>query len=137
MHYPELTLDRVTPAHVDTYLQVLQQTLAMLPELANDWDEMEEAEQFHFRLEFTRVFGLRRLLGSAYRAGKLSATQTEQLANWDRDLLAQAAALEATYATALRQLVHDLFSWGTPLSTRSGTLRIETTLGALAELAAA
>ena len=137
MDYSELTLTDLTPQHIDTYLNSLQRTVASIVELAEEWATMDEAEQFHFRLDFSRAFGLRHLLGGAYKAGQLSSSQSETLALLDRQLLAQAAALEIVYGSTLRQLVRDLFTWGTPLTQQTSTLQIETTPAALAELVAA
>ena len=137
MDYSELTLTDLTPQHIDTYLNSFQRTVASIVELAEEWASMEETEQLHFRLDFSRAFGLRHLLGAAYTAGQLSSSQSEALALLDRQLLAQAATLEIVYGSTLRQLVHDLFTWGTPLAAQTGTLQIETTPAALAELVAA
>ncbi len=90
MEYPELVINGLTPDHVDTYLSSLERTLESISELAEAWSEMEEAEQFHFRLEFTQAFGLRRLLGTLYQSNRLSSDQTRRLANLDRQLLADA-----------------------------------------------
>ena len=136
MDYPELTLTNVTPKHIDTYLGSLQRTAASIVELAEEWTMMDEAEQLHFRLDFSRAFGFRHLLGVAYTNGRLSPSQTDALAALDRQLLAQAAALEIVYGSTLRQLVSALFTWGTPLAEQTGTLHIETTPSALAELVA-
>lgn len=135
MDYSGLTFADVTPQHLDTYLASFQRTVSAIGELAEEWAGMDEAEQFHFRLDFSRAFGLRHLLGTAYAIGQLSSSQSEALAQLDRQLLAQAAALEIVYGATLRQLVHDLFTWGTPLAVQTGTLQIETTPAALAELA--
>lgn len=131
---PALTLDDVTPRHLDTYLDSLRQTLEMIAELATEWGSLEEAEQLHFRLDVSRSFGLRRLLGRAYQDGRLDATQIASLTVLDRQMLAQAAMIETVYGYSLRQLVRELFGWGTPLSTQPSTLQIETTTTALAEL---
>ncbi|MCW5853253.1 MAG: hypothetical protein KIT87_24505 [Anaerolineae bacterium] len=98
---------------------------------------MDEAEQLHFHLDLSQAFGLRRLLGAAYQAGQLTPDQVADLAHLDRELLGQAAAVETVYGSNLRQLAHNLFAWGTPLTEQSGTLRVETTIAALAELAMA
>ena len=135
MNSQELTQTDVTFSHVDTYLQSLRRTFQSAAELADEWAEMEEIEQFHFRLEFTRAFGLRRLFGAVYRVGRFTPDQIARLADLDRYLLAQAASVEVVSSTTLGYLVHDLFAWGTPLAEQSGTLQIETTLTALAELA--
>jgi hypothetical protein len=131
---PELTLDDVTPQHLDTCLDSLLQTLEMIAELASEWESLDEAEQLHFRLDVSRSFGLRRLLGRAYQDGRLDATQVASLAAVDRQMLAQAAAVETVYGYSLRQLVRELFVWGTPLSAQSSALQIQTTTTALAEL---
>jgi hypothetical protein len=135
MEYPELDLTDLTPGHADTFLNSFELTLDCAPELAEQWHEMDEAEQFHFRLDFTRAFGLRRVLGALYHAGRLTANQTARLADLDRQLLEHAAEVEKVYGPTLRQLAQNLFTWGTPLAEQSGTLRIETTITALAELA--
>lgn len=135
MEDAELVLDDVTPGHVDTFLTSFELTLHSAPELAEQWHEMDEAEQFHFRLDFTQAFGLRRELGVLYQAGRLTPQQTARLADLDRELLAHAAAVETVYGLTLRQLIHSLFTWGTPLAEQSGPVRIETTIAALAELA--
>jgi|GEM_PF-1611213 multidrug efflux pump subunit AcrA (membrane-fusion protein) len=135
MEYPELDLTDVTSGHIDTFLSSFQLALRSAPELAGQWSEMDEAEQFDFRLDFTRAFGLRRVLGALYRAGRLTADQATRLASVDRQLLERAAAVEVVYGLTLGQLVRHLFAWGTPLAEEAGTLRIETTIAALAELA--
>lgn len=132
----ELVLDDVTSDHVDTFLDSFELTLHSAPELAEQWHEMDEAERFHFRLDFTQAFGLRRELGVLYQAGRLTPEQVARLAELDRELLAHAAAVEAVYGLTLRQLIQELFTWGTPLAEGSGLVRIETTVAALAELAA-
>ncbi|MFN8488156.1 MAG: hypothetical protein U0350_11225 [Caldilineaceae bacterium] len=136
MDYSALTLAGVTSKHIDAYLSSLQRTAASIGELAEEWITMDETEQLHFRLEFSRAFGLRRLLGAAYLDGQRSSVQVNALATLDRQLLGQAAALEIVYGSTLRQLVSDLFTWGTPLTEQTGTLHIETTPSALAELVA-
>jgi hypothetical protein len=136
MHYPELTIADVTPHHIDTYLNSLQRMIESITELAEEWRAMDEAEQYHFRLDFSHAFGLRRLVGMVYTAGQLSSSQIAALTTLDRQLLAQAAAIETIYGFTLRQLVRDLFTWGTPLATQTSTLQIETTTTALAELVA-
>ena len=137
MNYTEFTLDNMTTAHFDNFLQSLRCTFVDIEEVAAEWVEMEEAEQMHFRQEFTRSFGLRRLLGVAYRANRLNAKQIDQLLELDTILLKQAALLETVYHLTLRQLLHNLFTWGTPLNTYTHPLHIETTGVALAELALA
>jgi len=127
----ELVLDDVTSGHVDTFLSSFELTLHSAPELAEQWHEMEEAEQFHFRLDFTQAFGLRLTLGALYRAGRLTPEQVRRLAELDRELLAHAAAVETVYGLTLSQLIHNLFTWGTPLAEQSGRVRIETTVAAL------
>lgn len=134
MKYPELTLTDLTSAHADTYLSSFHRALESIPELAAQWIEMGEAEQFDFRLEFTRAFGLRRLLGGLYHSNLLTPDQVTHLADLDRQLLEHAAMVEQIYGSNLRQLVRDLFAWGTPLAEQPGTLRIETTVATLAEL---
>ena len=135
VQYPELTLASVTPQHVEAYLATLRRTAQSIPELAAEWATMDEAEQLHFRLDLSRAFGLRRLLGAVYQSGRLTSEQVTTLADIDRELLGQAAAVEIVYGSSLRQLAHDLFAWGTPLAEQSGTVHVETTIAALAELA--
>lgn len=135
MQYPELTLETLTADHLNTYLHSLGNSIAALPELADEWQEMEEMEQLHFRQEFTRMQGLRCLLGAAYQGGRLTLKQREELAELDQGLLQQAASLQLMYELTLRQLLQNLFTWGTPLANYPQTLHIETTSAALAELA--
>lgn len=134
MQYPELTLTDLTPSHIDTYLGSLRRTVASLAEIAEQWTDMDEPEQLHFQLDLSRAFGLRHVLGAAYQANRLSREQIERLADVDRHLLGQAAVLERVYGFTLRELVHSLFTWGTPLAEQSATVHIETTSTALAEL---
>jgi len=137
MQYPELTLANLTTHHIENHLDDVRQMVETIPELAAQWADLSESEQLHFRLELTRVFGLRRLLGAAYQASQLTTDQIARLAHADHQLLEQAADVEIVCGSTLRQLAHDLFAWGTPLAQQSGRLRVETTLTALAELAVA
>jgi hypothetical protein len=96
---------------------------------------MNEGEQVDAHMAFMQYWGQRHLLGDLYRNGRLNSKQLTHLADLDRQLLEHAAMIETVYGASLRQLVRDLFAWGTPLAEQPGSLRIETTTTALAELA--
>ncbi|MEZ4736241.1 MAG: hypothetical protein R3E79_54840 [Caldilineaceae bacterium] len=104
-------------------------------ELADEWEEMADIEQMHFRQEFTRLLGLRQVLGAAYQTNLLTLSQSRALTKLDRSLLQHAATIEFIHHISLRQLLQNLFTWGTPLASEPQTLHIETTSTALAELA--
>jgi hypothetical protein len=95
---------------------------------------MEEFEKLHFRQDFTRAFGLRRTIGALYQANRLTPTQIMHLTELDRLALALAADLETVYEVSLRQLLDNLFHWGTPLAQQTGMLQITLTVPALLEL---
>ena len=124
-----------THNHIKTFLQSFELTLDSVTELAEEWDEMEAYEQFHFRQDFTRAFGLRKELGQLYQSHCLNDEQAEQLVVLDRMALTHAADLETVYGLSLRQLLQNLIAWGTPLMRQTGLLQVTTTFPALFELA--
>jgi hypothetical protein len=135
MELSELTLDNITSEHLTAYLQSLHNSMGGMLELADEWVEMSDSEKLHFRQEFTRLLGVRQILGAAYRTNLLTPTQSKSLTEFDRSLLQHAATIEFMHHVSLRHILHNLFSWGTPLAFERQTLHIETTSTALAELA--
>lgn len=125
---------QLTHDHSHTFLDSFELTLDSVTEFAEAWDEMEEYEQFHFRQDFTRAFGLRKELGQLYQARRLNDEQPEQLVALDRMALTHAADLETVYGLSLRQLLQNLVAWGTPLMQQTGLLQVTTTFPALFEL---
>lgn len=125
-----------TAQQIELYLNAYERLIANAEFYATLDPPMNEGEQMDAQMAFMQYWGQRHFLGDLYRSGRLTREQAERLVELDRQLLAHAAAVEAVYGPTLRQLVHDLFTWGTPLAEQSGRVQIETTVAALAELVA-
>ena len=70
-------------------------------------------------------WGNRRLLGQLYRASRLTSQEEQRLAELDRALLENAAAIEVCYGPTLAELISDLMKWGSPLPAQRKPVRIE------------
>lgn len=125
-----------TAQQIEMYLDAYDRLIANAEFYATLDPPMDEGEQVDAHMAFMQYWGQRHLLGDLHRAGRLTPEQASRLAELDRELLERAAAVEAVYGPTLHQLVRDLFTWGTPLAEGSGTVQIETSITALAELAA-
>lgn len=123
-----------TDSQIKLYLDAYYRLIANIEFYATLDPPTDEGEQMDAHMAFMQYWGQRHLLGDLYRAGQLTPAQATHLADLDRQLLEHAAAVERVYGPTLRQLVHDLFAWGTPLADQPGIVRIETTLATLAEL---
>lgn len=130
----EPSLPTKTTSQVKLYLDAYHRLIANTEFYIALDPPMDESEQLDTQMAFMQYWGQRHLLGDLYRAGELDADQVTYLANLDRQLLENAAAIERVYGPTLRQLIYDLLTWGTPLTSQSGAVRVETTMTALAEL---
>jgi len=132
---PDGDLSRYDDTHIETFLRRYEGLVSDAPEMAEEWSDMDDQERLLQRSALVPCWDKRTLLGALYRAGHLKPTQVERLRTLDHQLLEHAAAVEVAYGPTLGELLRYLFSTGTPLAKQSGTLRIETTIAALAELA--
>lgn len=124
-----------TDKHIVLYLDAYDRLITNAEFYATLDPPMDEGEQMDAHMAFMQYWGQRHLLGDLYRAGQLTLEQINHLAELDQELLKHAAAVEVAYGPTLGEVLRDLFTWGTPLAEQRGTLRIETTITALAELA--
>jgi hypothetical protein len=124
-----------TDQQIELYLDAYDRLIANAEFYATLDPPMDAGEQMDAHMAFMQYWGQRHLLGDLYRVGRLTPEQAGRLAELDRQLLERAAAVETVYGPTLHDLLRDLFTWGTPLAGQSGTLRIETTVTALTELA--
>ena len=131
---PDVNLGRYDSRYIETFLNNYEGFVNDAVEMAHEWPEMNEQERQLQRGALLPSWEKRTLLGALYRAGCLTTTQVQRLGTLDQQFLEHAAAVELAYGPTLGELLRYLFSTGTPLAHQSGTLRIETTMAALAEL---
>lgn len=124
-----------TPMQVDLYLDAYDRLIANAEFYVTLEPPIDEGEQLDAHMAFMQYWGERRLLGALYQDSQLSVEQARHLASLDQQLLQKAQMIETVYGPSLRDLVRDLYTWGTPLAKEAETVRIETTLATLAELA--
>jgi hypothetical protein len=131
----DVDLSRYDNQYIETFLNGYAGLVDDAGEMANEWPDMEDQERQLQRSALIPTWEKRTLLGLLYQASRLTPAQVERLQMLDQQLLEHAASVELAYGPTLGELLHYLFSVGTPLADQSGTLRIETTLSALAQLA--
>ena len=128
-------LEKYTADWIETFLINYEILVGDAAELAAEWAEMDEQEQIHHRSIAMEIWGMRYTLGQLYRADYLTPDQVAKLANLDHALLEEATQVEVCYGPSLSQLMKNLFDWGTPLTSREGTIRLEIPLEVLPALA--
>ena len=131
----DVDLSRYDNAYIETFLRSYEGLVSDAPEMADEWPDMDAQERRLQQDALIPCWEKRTLLGALYRAGRLHPAQVERLRALDEQLLESAAAVEVAYGPTLGELLRYLFSTGTPMAEQPGTLRIETTIAALAELA--
>jgi hypothetical protein len=99
----------------DTYLLNYRLLVKDLPELADQWPDMDDEERLHHRLSFSQTWGMRYQLGDLYRAGQLAAEQEAELSALDDELIQHLDEANLCYGLDLQSVVQ-LFAWGTPLA---------------------
>lgn len=136
----KIELDRYTSDYIETFLTCVDILIGSAPELAAEWDEMDDEEHGIQRSAVMSDWGKRYLLGQLYRARRLTLQQEQRLAELDRALLENAAAIEVCYGPTLAELISDLMKWGSPLFSQPKPVRVEIrpySLPALAQALAA
>lgn len=118
-------LDRYTDKYIETFLTCVDILIESAPELAAEWDEMDQFEQVIQRSAVISDWEKRYLLGDLYRAGRLSLVQEERLAELDNALLEHAGAISIAYGPSLADLLDNLIRWGSPLFAQQSTVRVE------------
>lgn len=121
----QLDLDRYTDKYIETFLTCYDSLIGSAPELAAEWNQMDEFEQLIQRSAVISDWEKRHLLGDLYCADRLTRSQEERLAELDNALLEHAGAIEIAYGPSLADLLDSLIRWGSPLFAQPGTVRIE------------
>lgn len=132
-----LDLGRYHEGYIETFLQAYDGFVAGAQELATLWLEMDEEERVLQRAAILSDWDKRYVLGALYRAGRLTLAQEVRLTDLDRALLEEAAHVKVAYGASLRELMEDLLAWGTPLTEKEGSVRLEVPLRTLPAFAQA
>jgi hypothetical protein len=126
----DIDLNPYTSEHVDGFLASYRILVKDTPELAAQWEEMEDGERVHHQMMFAQTWGERWLLGQLYRAGRLTSEQAERLAELDLEWLNEADQASLCYDLDLGSLMQ-LFVWGTPLTERDEVVTLRVSAEAL------
>ncbi|MFN8486705.1 MAG: hypothetical protein U0350_03880 [Caldilineaceae bacterium] len=107
-----------------------------LAEVAVDWPTLDREERSDHQVVLMEVWGKRRTLGQLYQTHQLTRAQEARLAQLDYLLLEQAALMERCFGFGLDRLL-TIFRWGSPLAQSTQTVRIETAMTSLNQIAQA
>lgn len=107
-----------------------------LAEVAQDWPDLDDEERGHHRATLLQTWGNRRILGSLFKAHRLTPAQEARLSRLDHLLLEQSALMEQCYGLDLTQVL-TIFRWGTPLARLVRPVRLEVSPISLDRMAAA
>jgi hypothetical protein len=132
----QIDLDRYSGEQISSLFLNYEGLVEELPELYENWDEMDAMERDHHRAMFGQAWGYRYVLGRLFRAGKFSQMQEARLERLDRQLLRQSQLAYVCYGLSNRQMMK-LFVWGTPLALSHQVLQIDFDPRVLNEMALA
>jgi len=124
------------PEQIESFLLNYELLVRDLTEVAEMWADLDEEERSHYRADLMQTWGNRRLLGSLFKAGRLTPPQVERLAELDRLLLERAPLMARCYGLDLAHLLV-IFRWGTPLVSSTRPIRLEVPPTSLDRLATA
>jgi len=107
-----------------------------LAEVAADWLTLDREERSDHQVVFMEVWGKRRMLGQLYQMHELTRSQEARLAHLDYLLLEQSSLMDRCFGFGLERLL-TIFRWGSPLAHSTQTVRIETAMTSLNQIAQA
>lgn len=109
-------LSTYTDKDIQSFLRSYELMVKGLPDLAHDWEEMDDFERQHARtVYFAEGWAPRRVLGALYLGGRLTAEQEKALGALDNELIQHLDNAHQCYDLNLQDIA-DLFTWGTPLA---------------------
>ena len=119
-----LQIQQYTSDQIDTFLLSYQIFVTDLAETAAEWNSLDADERSDYDVDLIQIWSNRLLLGSHFKAGKLTARQANRLATLDRQLLEQSTVMRLCFGFDLSQLLV-IFQWGTPLAESVQPLHLE------------